>query len=247
MGAYDASNSGTLRTPTRVARGSTRYRVLYLTQWEDSILAAGGLVAAVSADLTPAAIWFVVGGLVLAGVGKSLPSLIAQFWLKPTSPFPADSGWRHKLLPTGSTIDWVAVIGDLWLLASSLFALVSFHSAHNLVWFLAAIGVGFVGKAVVDLVELGFLAAALDTTTAVSQGSPTQKSADPLPTPSSSLGSATTESVVFGALGAGTLGLLALHFASTEPSAGLALGLAALGKAVPSFLSAAAGASGPSK
>lgn len=225
-----------------------RFAALFVSQIEDALLTVGGLVAGISANFAPATIGLVVGGLVLAGVGKSLPSLVGQAFKLSPGPFPkgksTDSGWK----PSGAERDYNALVGDILLLCLTVTAAgIYLHTPSARALFLALVGAGLVIKAGLELVEEGRLAVALDrqpksqrTTTAPSGRS----ESDGAPSLASTLQSATTEGTVLLAFGLVAIVLCWVRPTGLTADAATALALAAVGKALPSFVSAGSGGSG---
>ncbi len=210
------------------------YRGLFLAQLEDALLAVGGLMAALPPAFADTSNLVVVSSLVLAGVGKATPSLVGQLFASPSGPFPQDShGQRSR--PGPDERDWWAVAGDSALLLGTVAAGLEFWLGTGTPAFLLTVGFAFSIKAFFSLVELWILAGVLDDPM-----TPAPPSDDPRPTRSTRLGSSTTENVLLGALGAGAIVLA--HLGAANP-AGSALGLAALGKAIPSFIAAATASS----
>ncbi len=210
-----------------------RYRDLYASQLEDSLLAVGGLVAAFPATVGDAQ-FTIVAAVMLAAVGKATPSLIGQMFASHSGPFPRDSkGGVARPGPTQR--DWWDVSGDSILLAGALVALLVLGLGIGFAAFLFFIGLGFSAKAFISLLELWVLAGVYDDPM-----TPDSSHDDGQPSRSTRLGSNTTENVLLLALGAS-----AIFFAfSGEPgTAQAAVGLAALGKALPSFIATALGSS----
>ncbi len=227
---------------------SHRVLAVYVSQIEDSLLTVGGLVTGLSANFAPATVGLVVGGLVLAGVGKSLPSLLAQACHVSAGPFPKggepSSGWR----PSGSERDYNAVLGDLLLLSLTLIAWAVYcHSPSAERWFLALIGAGFTAKALLELYEEGRLALALDRTPkghhagSSSSGSSASNGAA---SATATVQSATTEGTVLLGFGLVALVLCWVHPTGVTSVTATALALAAVGKALPSFVTASSAGSG---
>lgn len=236
---------------------STYFRSLYLTQWEDGLLTAGGLVGALSSTLTAdLSTSLVVAALSIAALGKAVPSLIAQGWWTPPGPFPPPAvtgGRKSHWLPSQSSDDhpnirdaWT-IVGDSFLLILAAAAILAYLWPYgsSLKWFLVLLGLAFTSEALVSLAEQASLSKWLDKDSNLTVTSkPAERKAHSKPTPSAALGSRTIEGVLLLTFGLSAV-ILTLS-AGSAATAGSALGLAALGKALPSFLAAAstAGTSG---
>jgi len=180
----------------------------YLHTFEDGALTAGGLLATIAGSLGTSSnpnTAFVVLGLGFASIAKATPSLIAdRLWTSATNPD------RHPDL---------SALADAWLLFFGVASLVYYSllpPTHSLTWFLGLVGVGFIGKAVIDIGH--DFASAYPTRGGVAIPS-----------------SGPTEDLLFLVFGLASL-LLAIPGWGTALATSPALGLAALGKALPSLL-----------
>ncbi len=221
----------------------------FIASIEDGALAAGGLVATIAGVLnsSDAAIF----GIVVAAVGKSAPSICRELrdmlirWPQrhepkpeandktPDSPpdaFLADAQkMEHSQDPvaygTGLThfLDGLAD-GQMLLLSAAAGLLLTFNllrGANYPIWvMLALVGAAFVAKSVIDLAEDGYIS--------VHSTDEAFKSDD-----DSSFSSRGTESMLFLVFGASAL--LVGVWDPSNPARFYALGLAALGKALPSL------------
>jgi hypothetical protein len=260
--------SGSLKSPhSKPAPYSAYYRALFLSQWEDGLLLAGGLVATLSASLTGIlANSVVVVALLIAAYGKAVPSLFAQAWATPPGPFKRRKGSYESIEEARPPSSWApieskthrpnardnwTILGDTLLIIFATAAAYAYwpHQPALTEWFLGLLGVGFVAEASVSLAEQYRLSCNLDACfaeggddTGSRRGRAERR--HPKPTPSAALGARTVEAVlllIFG-FSAVLLAAASVKFATGEG----ALGLAALGKAVPSLVVTATASSSTS-
>ncbi|MFI5418677.1 MAG: hypothetical protein ACHQ2Y_07280 [Candidatus Lutacidiplasmatales archaeon] len=254
--------------PPAAVWNSTQYRSVLLSRLEDGLLASGGLFIALSTGLgAPLASHLLVVALLVASFGKAAPSLIAQFWVRPVGPFPVNghrSAWAPSAPPVAGTgsgsegatnpIDAWVVVGDSSLFLLAIAAGISYYlvlPGHpaGVEWFTGLIGLSFVAKGFVDLLEQTVLAWKLDQLPPPSANPPAAKANGSPPSASAAVTTATdVGSRVFEAILMLAFGLAAFVLAwngevTMAVGAGSALGLGALAKALPSVLSAADGKS----
>ena len=246
---------------------SAYYRALFLSQWEDGLLLSGGLVATLSGSLTGTlANWIVVLALLIAAYGKAVPSLVAQGWATPPGPFKRRRGSYESIDGARPPSSWApiessnhrpnardnwTILGDTLLIVFASAAACAYVVSQPAVteWFLGLLGVGFVAEAISSLAEQYELAHNLDLVFAEGgddTGSRRGRAAKrhPKPTPSAALGARTVEAVLLLLFGFSALILAAASVKSVTGEA--ALGLAALGKAIPSLVVTATASSSPS-
>jgi len=209
----------------------------FLSQVEDGALAAGGLLAAVASGLGSTG--YVVLALVVAAVGKSLPSVVRElrdFRVRlplrkdgdPThtsgSPSPAPAPNLRPDDPAGwgrFSTHAAGALGDGLLLALAAMGGLLYLGKSGSSWALGFLGAAFIAKAIVDLVE--------DAIIASNPSDPRFKST------AGTNASRGTESMLFLLFGLAALLLVISPPTAASPAASYALSLAALGKALPSI------------
>ncbi len=250
---------------------STDNRVAFLTSCEDGFLAVGGFVGTMSSLLTgsfssfltaatPTAVYLGEGALVVAALGKAIPSLIATVHYRVRGPIDKLEEKYPSLVRKGKPgdqtpkIDTYELLGDLSLLGLTLAGIIptlltvflgkstpsTAVVGNDVEWFLIFTGSAFVVKALADLSLTAKVSAMLDKV---------KKS--PADAGLSSQNSRTTEDLLLGALGAIAVvlafasGSIAASYPGTSTSAAasaagvLSLGIAAVAKAFPALISAA--------
>jgi hypothetical protein len=227
--------SGTgLTLPARItgsatvqAAGSTAGPSLspLLSSIEDGSMTAGGLLAGISVVVT-ADPNYIVLGLGIAAIGKAAPSVLESA---------LQSKWwglsdqkRTGLVGGDGHVDGWGTAADSWLLALGILAVVTFGVTREIRPFLFLIGAAFVGKALLDMVDdIGY---AIDPARADDGANTSSRGSEDM--------------LLF------WFGFAAMVLVVAGPSAGLAaspaLGLAALGKALPSLASSSKSSSSPS-
>jgi hypothetical protein len=184
----------------------------YLNSFEDAALLAGGLLATISgylgsgsssgSDPSPG---LVVVGLSVSAIGKSIPSLFTYL------------AWDRKADDRG--LRAMSAFADAFFFFFGAFGVLyyCFDASRSLSFFLLLIGMGFAGKAIVDIIH--------DLIWAKAQNG--KKVTLP--------GGGPTEDFLFLMFGLAAI-LLSIPVLASALGASPALGIAALGKALPSLL-----------
>ncbi len=190
----------------------------------------GGIVAALPSTFGGTE-ELALAGLSVVGLGKTIPSLLGQAGLAQGGPFPA-GGKQGFWRPGPGYPDPYAAIGDGVLATLTIVGLLATGAGVGADSFLLLVGIGFSVKGIVGLAELWRLGSAFDKDPGGKEWADESGIGR-----AAGLGAGTTENTLLAALGGAAVLLVALHgSASTVP---LALGLGAIGKALPSFVSAA--------
>jgi len=186
----------------------------YLSSFEDAALTAGGLLATISGSLSSSSsgsdpsTGLVVVGLSVAAIGKSIPSLFGYFaWDRARFAKSDEQDLRAMSAFADALFFFFGAFGVLYY---------CFDPSRSLSFFMTLIGVGFVGKAIVDILH--------DLIWAKQQNGNDVK----LP------GGGPTEDFLFLVFGLAAV-LLSIPFFASALGASPALGIAALGKALPSL------------
>lgn len=189
----------------------------YLSSFEDGALAAGGLLATIAGSLgkgSDPSDGFVLVGLGIAAIGKALPSLYSD---RKSVQQPQDPS--HDPNSKQGRFWWLYPFGDSLLVIIAAISLIVYglFSSYSLTDFLIIMGVAFMAKATVDIAHDFLLAYPLDKKPGIAPpGGP-------------------TEDLLFLAFGLAAV-LLSIPGFQSGLGATPALGIAALGKALPSLL-----------
>ncbi len=206
----------------------------FASDLEDGALLAGGLLAGVAAATN--ANQYVVLALWVAATGKALPSLLREYRDRAVRRHPDEYSEKDPA-HFGNEGTWALdAAGDLLLLTlSTLAALDALASRSGRWWYggpwlpILLIGGAFVAKAVLDIFEDGYIA-----------GRPAKGGFASVDTSGGSRG---TESMLFLVFGLIAIAMAWVHPTGTSTETAYALGLGAIGKALPSLSGSGSGGS----
>jgi hypothetical protein len=195
---------------------------------EDGALIAGGLLATIAVVL--GVDFYVVVSLFVAAMGKGIPSIAREFrdygvqpksTLAPTPKPPGPQTPTDPALQGNRATRAADALADMLLVSFAALGGLAYFPIQSLAWALLLIGLGFFAKAIVDIVEDGYISVNSDSKH---------------PELGAFEGSARgTENMLF--LVFGLVAIVVVLWAATSSTevASLSLGLAALGKGMPSL------------